>query len=466
MASALTVRCLRRNRWGLLVAAAIVLVALGNTRSAQPQSDQPEPTQARPESPCELETVVPQDQEELKADCKALWEFFINLDERGIMNDPDRPDAWGWYTALDDWHGVAVVNNRVEELFLLAHTGLSGSINESIPILSQLDNLRWLEIERFGSSGPIPPEIGEFSNLRILSLLGNNLSGSIPPEVGQLTNLISLNFGYNNLTGLIPPELAGLNNLEALLLHENRLEGMIPAELGQLANLRKLLLFNNNLTGVVPSEIMLLPELEELSLWGNRFTGYGSFSDDDGNIHEISIEQIARLGITLGCNPPHNDRYCPSGQVSRAQMVAFIFRALGESSNGGLAASGFSDVPDDAWYRPYLKRLMDLGVVEGYEDRTFRPHQPVTRLDMAVWLVRALPTVSPEPAPVGVFDDVPADAEHASAVEGVLAAGITRGCSVEPRLYCPSKPVFRDQMASSLVRALDYTGLVIGQQPQ
>lgn len=466
MASALTVRCLRRKRRGLLVAAAIVLVALGNAQSAQPQSDQPQPTQARPESPCELETVVPQDQEKLKADCKALWEFFINLDERGIMNDPDRSDAWGWYTALDDWHGVAVVNNRVEELFLLAHTGLSGSINESIPILSRLDNLRWLEIERFGSSGPIPPEIGKFPTLRGLSLLGNNLSGTIPPEVGQLTNLITLNFGYNNLTGLIPPELSRLNNLEALLLHENRLEGMIPAELGQLANLHKLLLFNNDLTGVVPSEVMLLPELEELYLWGNSFTGYGSFSDDDGNIHEISIEQIARLGITLGCNPPHNDRYCPSGEVSRAQMVAFLFRALGESSVGGLAASGFSDVPDDAWYKPYLKRLVDLGVVEGYEDGTFRPHQPITRLDMAVWLVRALPTVSPAPVPVGVFDDMSADAEHASAVEGVLAAGITRGCSVEPRLYCPSKPVSRDQMASFLVRALDDTGLVIGQQPQ
>lgn len=465
MTSALTVRCLRRKRWGFLVFAAIVLVALGNARSAQPQSDQPQPTQSRPESPCELETVVPQDQEELKADCKALWEFFINLDERGIMNDPDRSDAWGWYTAIDDWHGVAVVNNRVEELFLLAHTGLTGSISESIPILSRLDSLWWLEIERFGSSGPIPPEIGEFPNLHGLSLLGNNLSGSIPPEVGQLTNLITLNFGYNNLTGLIPPELARLNNLEALLLHDNRLEGMIPAELGQLVNLRKLLLINNNLIGVVPSEVMLLPELEELSLWGNRFTGYGSFSDDDGNIHKISIEHMVRLGITLGCNPPHNDRYCPSDEVSRAQMVAFLARALGESSDGGLTASEFSDVPDDAWYGPYLKRLVDLGVVEGYEDGTFRPHQPVTRLDMAVWLVRALPTVSPVPVPVGVFDDVPADAEHASAVEGVLAAGITRGCSVEPRLYCPSEPILRDQMASFMVRALDDTGLVIG-RPQ
>ena len=257
MASALIARCLRKKRWSFLVFAAIVLAALSITRSVLPQSDQPQPdepqsaqsqpdepqsTQPQPESPCELEAVVPQDQEELKADCEALWEFFTNFDEHGILDDPDSPDAWGWNTPLHEWHGIAVVNNRVEELFLLTHTGSSGSISESIPLLSRLDNLRWLEIEGFGSGGTIPPEIGEFPNLRGLSLQVNNLSGSIPPEVGQLTNLIALNFGYNNLTGLIPPELARLSNLKYLLLHENHLEILIPPEFSQLTNLRELYL--------------------------------------------------------------------------------------------------------------------------------------------------------------------------------------------------------------------------------
>ena len=30
----------------------------------------------------------------------------------------------------------------------------------------------------------------------------------------------------------------------------------------------------------------------------------GSFRDDDGNVHEGSIETIAAAGITRGCNPP------------------------------------------------------------------------------------------------------------------------------------------------------------------
>ena len=54
----------------------------------------------------------------------------------------------------------------------------------------------------------------------------------------------------------------------------------------------------------------------------------GTFTDDDGNIHEGNIEAIAAEGITKGCNPPTNDRYCPDGFVTRGQMAAFVRRAL------------------------------------------------------------------------------------------------------------------------------------------
>ncbi|MDH4117662.1 MAG: hypothetical protein OEW30_09755, partial [Acidimicrobiia bacterium] len=37
----------------------------------------------------------------------------------------------------------------------------------------------------------------------------------------------------------------------------------------------------------------------------------GSFSDDEGSVHEGDIEAIAAAGITKGCNPPANDRFCP-----------------------------------------------------------------------------------------------------------------------------------------------------------
>ncbi|HEU4917432.1 MAG TPA: S-layer homology domain-containing protein [Acidimicrobiia bacterium] len=53
----------------------------------------------------------------------------------------------------------------------------------------------------------------------------------------------------------------------------------------------------------------------------------GTFTDDDGNIFEGAIEAIAAEGITRGCNPPGNTRFCPDDQVTRGQMAIFIGRA-------------------------------------------------------------------------------------------------------------------------------------------
>jgi uncharacterized protein YkwD len=53
------------------------------------------------------------------------------------------------------------------------------------------------------------------------------------------------------------------------------------------------------------------------------------FTDDNGSIFESSIQKIAAAGITHGCNPPANTRFCPNDYVTRGQMAAFLARALG-----------------------------------------------------------------------------------------------------------------------------------------
>ncbi len=53
------------------------------------------------------------------------------------------------------------------------------------------------------------------------------------------------------------------------------------------------------------------------------------FVDDDTSIFEADINAIAKAGVTLGCNPPANDRYCPTDLVKRDQMASFFSRALG-----------------------------------------------------------------------------------------------------------------------------------------
>ena len=57
--------------------------------------------------------------------------------------------------------------------------------------------------------------------------------------------------------------------------------------------------------------------------------GGNLFIDDDDSIFENDIDKLATAEVTRGCNPPVNDMYCPDSVVTRAQMAAFLHRALG-----------------------------------------------------------------------------------------------------------------------------------------
>lgn len=176
----------------------------------------------------------------------------------------------------------------------------------------------------------------------------------------------------------------------------------------------------------------------------------GSFIDDDGSIHEPAIEAILTAGITQGCDLV-GDRYCPVSSVTRAQMAAFIVRAIGETELA-VSTPTFSDVPPGAWYSGWVERLAALGISIGFGDGTFRPDALVTRADMAVFLVRAL-GAEPVAAPSGAFSDVPTTTYYAGHVERILELGVTNGCATDPLRYCPFGAVSRGEMASFVARA-------------
>jgi len=53
----------------------------------------------------------------------------------------------------------------------------------------------------------------------------------------------------------------------------------------------------------------------------------GGFSDvEDDSVFLDDIEWLADAGVTLGCNPPTNDLFCPKSVVTREQMAAFMHR--------------------------------------------------------------------------------------------------------------------------------------------
>ena len=73
----------------------------------------------------------------------------------------------------------------------------------------------------------------------------------------------------------------------------------------------------------------------------------------DSNVFHADISWLADAGVTKGCNPPANDRFCPSDPVTREQMAAFMHRlainqVVDADTVDGMDASAFalqSDLP-------------------------------------------------------------------------------------------------------------------------
>jgi len=167
------------------------------------------------------------------------------------------------------------------------------------------------------------------------------------------------------------------------------------------------------------------------------------------------IETLAASGITAGCG---NDNYCPSSPVTRAQMAVFLERGIHGSSFSPPAASGnvFLDVSAESFAASFIEQFFLDGITSGCGGNNYCPSANVTRAQMAVFLLRAKhgSGYSPPPA-IGVFNDVPLSHWAVHWIEQLAAEGITAGCGEDPAgfvYYCPDAPVTRDQMAVFLVR--------------
>ncbi|MEA3510736.1 MAG: S-layer homology domain-containing protein [Actinomycetota bacterium] len=176
----------------------------------------------------------------------------------------------------------------------------------------------------------------------------------------------------------------------------------------------------------------------------------GTFTDDDESIHEAAIEAIAAEGITKGCNPPVNDRYCPSATVTREQMASFLVRAL--DLPPGTAT--FTDTSDSI-HSDDIAALAEAGITKGCnppDNTRYCPTSTVTREQMAAFLVRALGYTDDGDGDLFIDDN---DSIFEADIDRLGTAGVTRGCNPPTNSrFCPKDPVTREQMASFLTRAL------------
>jgi uncharacterized protein YjdB len=163
-----------------------------------------------------------------------------------------------------------------------------------------------------------------------------------------------------------------------------------------------------------------------------------------------AVNLLYGRGITNGCSTTD---YCPTENITRAQMAIFIVRAvLGLDSFPYSTTPYFSDVPANAFGFEYIQKLYELGITNGCGVGLFCPDDNVTRAQTAVFVIRArygAATIVDYPA-TPYFTDVPAGSFAFNDIQRMKEDNITSGC--ETTEYCPDNPVTRGDMAIFVMR--------------
>ena len=179
----------------------------------------------------------------------------------------------------------------------------------------------------------------------------------------------------------------------------------------------------------------------------------GSFIDvDPASVHAADIDCVADAGITVGVG---EGRFDPTGTVTRWQMALFLVRTaqhLGVSVPSSTAPFGdLTGLSDEAVSA--IGSLAAMGITTGTSATEYSPGDPVTRWQMALFLMR-LHGLTGFELPSGQsqgFEDVGSlPQDTIIAIDQLAQLGITTGTT--PTTFSPLLDVTREQMASFLAR--------------
>jgi hypothetical protein len=173
------------------------------------------------------------------------------------------------------------------------------------------------------------------------------------------------------------------------------------------------------------------------------------------NLFYQFVTTLVRNQITAGVG---GGNYGVTQETLRQQMAVFLLK-----SKYGICyvpppctAQVFPDVPCSLVFAPWINELVAQGITSGCGSGNFCPGTPVSRQQMAVFLLKTLEGsgYTPPACTVETFTDVPCSSNFAPWIYELVARNITAGCG-NGTTYCPLASANRGQMATFLVRTFD-----------
>jgi hypothetical protein len=159
-----------------------------------------------------------------------------------------------------------------------------------------------------------------------------------------------------------------------------------------------------------------------------------SFDDVAGHWAQDDIELLASKLVVDGVGA---GKFEAERDITRAEFAALAVKSLGLNVSSVVTDTYFDDVDADEWYAGYIAAAQEAGLVDGYEDGTFKPEQDISREELSALVVRALKyagvdtavTAAKQAAALAKFSDadeiVWAQVEVATAIELSIVNGVT-----------------------------------------
>ena len=159
-----------------------------------------------------------------------------------------------------------------------------------------------------------------------------------------------------------------------------------------------------------------------------------------------------------------SDDYCPTAPVTRAQMAVFLITSIYGPAGAPVPPTPFfNDVPPGSFGFDQIQQLFNLGITTGCGGGNFCPNDSVTRAQMAVLIVRARYGSSAQVP----YPPTPYFTDVPSNAFGFSFIQRMRQDNItsgcSPTTFCPADPVLRGDMAIFLERGMFNNQLPVGE---
>lgn len=196
--------------------------------------------------------------------------------------------------------------------------------------------------------------------------------------------------------------------------------------------------------------IIIISVLSTICIFSTTSYAYSDVESHWAN-KEIAILSAKEI---IGGYPDGTFR--PDKSITRAEFTTLLLGAIHQQKEAlslQSLESTFQDVPFHHWAKGQIELAYELGLVNGYEDNTFRPDNSITRAEIAAVLVRSMKVTSETSGnlPFADYKKIPDWAK--SAVKAAYNEGLVKGDSLG--YFHPLEKATRAEAAVLITRLLE-----------